>query len=79
MQVNFSRIPGLHFNIYALRNGCRKKFRELKSVASRQQVVEDVTRQAPPPGRDFGGLRPGSDGIEFSQDHYRKAGEKAVL
>jgi hypothetical protein len=77
--VNFSLIPGLHFNIYALRNGYEKKFRELKSVASRQQVGEYVTRQATPPGRHFGGLKAGPDGIEFSHIPLQKGREKAVL
>jgi len=44
----------------------------MKSVASRQQVGEYVARQATLRSRDFGGLKAGSDGIEFSQDYVRK-------
>ena len=51
----------------------------MKSVASCQQVGEYVTRQATPRGRDFGGLKAGSDGIEFSPIPLQKGWERAVL
>jgi hypothetical protein len=64
----FFNHPGLLFTIYALRNGCGKKIPRDEKCCVPTQVGEYVTRQARRSGRDFGGLKAGFDGMEFSKD-----------
>ena len=73
-------VPGLHFNFDALRNGRGKRVPRNESVASQQQVVEDVTRQVCLQWLDFTELTAPPDGIDFS--HYlvtEREGKRAFI